>query len=383
MAPHLPSSLPWNTTPTRPGSCEAYFGNGFTRRVDLLRPRSDGGGGFFRCYYSETLASSICEMGRVRLDPARIRMSEGGEELGSVMGRSEEEELPVFEEGALTIDGRVVVGGEFLERYLRRGAVQGHTMRALVESVRAAEDGLDCGQWIEEPTLFVTRFEYANLFHTITDWHVILSPLGYETALFKGLSKIIQCEGASAKEFLEKPNDQKTARLTEFGEMLRAAFDLPVDERQILKPVSGHNVLFIRREDYLAHPRHNGKVESRLSNEQEVYDALKNWAAHYSKCKVNLVNGLFAHMKMKEQLRAIQEASVIIGAHGAGLTHIISATSNTVVLEIISSQYRRPHFALISQWRGLKYHAINLAGSYAESSKVIHELSNIMRNLGC
>ena len=26
-------------------------------------------------------------------------------------------------------------------------------------------------QWIEEPTLLVTRFEYANLFHTVTDWY--------------------------------------------------------------------------------------------------------------------------------------------------------------------------------------------------------------------
>lgn len=26
-------------------------------------------------------------------------------------------------------------------------------------------------QWVEEPTLLVTRFEYANVFHTVTDWY--------------------------------------------------------------------------------------------------------------------------------------------------------------------------------------------------------------------
>lgn len=26
-------------------------------------------------------------------------------------------------------------------------------------------------QWIEEPTILVTRFEYANLFHTVADWY--------------------------------------------------------------------------------------------------------------------------------------------------------------------------------------------------------------------
>ena len=26
-------------------------------------------------------------------------------------------------------------------------------------------------QWIEEPAVLVTRFEYANMFHTVTDWY--------------------------------------------------------------------------------------------------------------------------------------------------------------------------------------------------------------------
>ncbi|TKY68156.1 Beta-(1,2)-xylosyltransferase protein [Spatholobus suberectus] len=29
----------------------------------------------------------------------------------------------------------------------------------------------DRDKWIEEPTLLVTRFEYANLFHTVIDWN--------------------------------------------------------------------------------------------------------------------------------------------------------------------------------------------------------------------
>lgn len=208
-------------------------------------------------------------------------------------------------------------------------------------------------------------------------------PLGYETALFKGLSENINCHGASAPDLWQNPDDLKTARLSEFGEMIRAAFGFPIGRRRVLKPISGHNILFVRREDYLAHPRHGGKIESRLSNEQEVFDSLKYWASNYSECKINLVNGLFAHMPMKEQVRAIQDASVIVGAHGAGLTHIISARPNTVILEIISSQFKRPHFALISQWKGLKYHAINLEGSYANPKVVIDQLNDIVKSLGC
>lgn len=208
-------------------------------------------------------------------------------------------------------------------------------------------------------------------------------PLGYETALFKGLSENINCHGAFAHDLWQNPDDLKTARLSEFGEMIRSAFGFPVGRHHVVKPASGHNILFVRREDYVAHPRHGGKVESRLSNEQEVFDSLKNWASNYLECKINLVNGLFAHMSMKEQVRAIQDASVIIGAHGAGLTHIISARPKTVILEIISSLYRRPHFALISQWKGLEYHAINLDGSYADPRVVIDQLNSIVKSLGC
>lgn len=213
--------------------------------------------------------------------------------------------------------------------------------------------------------------------------HAILAPLGYETPLFKGLNEHINCHGASAHELWLKPDNQKTARLSEFGEMIRAAFGLPV-ERHIPKSTSGYNILFVRREDYLAHPRHHGKVQTRLSNEEEVFESIKNWAAsNQSNCKLNVINGLFAHMPMKEQVRAIQDAAVIVGAHGAGLTHIVSATPDTIILEIISSEYHRPHFELIAMWKGLEYQAINLAGSYADPPVVIKRLSAITRSLGC
>lgn len=229
-----------------------------------------------------------------------------------------------------------------------------------------------------------TSVRYAKHFSgSVCFRHVVFSPLGYETSMFKGLSESFTCQGTSANSLRESPDNQKTARLSEFGEMLRAAFGFPTDENSLKWPSTVHNILFVRREDYLAHPRHSGKLEPRLSNELEVFTAIQNWAANHTKCSLNVVNGLFAHMSMKEQIRAIYEASVVIGAHGAGLTHLVSARSKTIVLEIISSQYHRPHFSLISQWKGLEYHAINLAGSYARPEMVIDELSSIVRGLGC
>ncbi|KAJ9562806.1 hypothetical protein OSB04_007966 [Centaurea solstitialis] len=410
--PILPSYLPWSLKHRiQSDSCEAYFGNGFTRVVHLSKRRSAG--------------DRQRRWRRMVLDVDRRR------EVESVIGGAEEEELPEFElELSIWSSERsIIVKGADLEAYDAR----------FDDSIRlVGANEFECSQWIEEPTLLVTRFEYANLFHTVTDWysayvssrvtglpnrpqvvfvdghcmtpleetwkavfsglryaknfsgpvcfrHAILSPLGYETAMFKGLSENIDCNGSPAHDLWQNPDEKKTARISEFGEMIRAAFSLPL-QRHHQNPKSGsrnHNILFVRREDYLAHPRHGGKIQSRLSNEQEVFDALKSWLWNHTECKLNLVNGLFGHMSMKEQVRAIQDASVIIGAHGAGLTHIVAAAPEAEILEIVSSEFRRPHFALISQWKGLKYHPIYLGGSHANPSVVIEKLREILKSLGC
>ncbi|XP_068338112.1 beta-1,2-xylosyltransferase-like isoform X2 [Pyrus communis] len=398
--PILPSYLPWSQTTQVPfRSCEAYFGNGFTTRVDLLKPKIDLSSnrmGWFRCWFSETLRSSVCEGGGLRMDPEKIKMSRGGEVLEEVIGRGEEEELPEYQNGAFEINGGDGVGGggdqrlvtqESLDGYVPKGQIDQHTMRELIGSIRIVPSAeFQCNETSLEETWkeLVSSLRYAKNFSgPVCFRHAILSPLGYETPLFKGLSEDINCHGVSAPDLWQHPDDQKTARISEFGEMIKASFGFPVHRHHTEKPSSGHNVLFVRREDYLAHPRHHGKVESRLSNEQEVFDALKNWVSNHKECKINLVNGLFAHMSMKEQVRAIQDASVIIGAHGAGLTHIVSAMPKTVILEIISSEYKRPHFELIAQWKGLEYHAINLEGSFASTPVVIDRLNGIMKSFGC
>ncbi|KAB2096111.1 hypothetical protein ES319_A01G086800v1 [Gossypium barbadense] len=398
--PIIPSYLPWSLTSNVPSkSCEAYFGNGFTKSADVLPAKAAvrSGSSWFRCHYSGTLRSSICEGGKIRMDPGKIKMSRGGEKLEDVIGRTEDEEMPEFEDGAFEVEAeergsrsktKKLVGEEFLNEFLPVGNVMKHTMRELVRSiVVVGETDFTCQETQLEETwkaLFSSLRYAKNFSGPVCFRHAVLSPLGYETALFKGLSEDIDCQGASAHDLWQSPDDKKTARLSEFGEMIRDAFGFPVNRHHSDKAVSGHyNILFVRREDYLAHPRHRGKVESRLSNEQEVFDSLQKWASDHQECKVNLVNGLFAHMSMKEQVRAIQDASVIIGAHGAGLTHIVSATPNTVILEIISSFFRRPHFQLIAQWKGLEYRAINLDGSYANPGVVIDRLNKIMRSLGC
>lgn len=73
----------------------------------------------------------------------KILMSRGGEKLETVIGRGEEEELPVFQGGAFEVEvvdrskfGKKLVDKDFLNNYLPNGAIDRHTMRDLVDSIQ-------------------------------------------------------------------------------------------------------------------------------------------------------------------------------------------------------------------------------------------------------
>ncbi|KAH7432582.1 hypothetical protein KP509_07G029000 [Ceratopteris richardii] len=212
--------------------------------------------------------------------------------------------------------------------------------------------------------------------------HLIFTPLGYETALFKGLNTGIPCKGCEPSEIKKIEDDGKTARLREFGEMFKSAFG--VVNKRVKKSI---NILFVRRESYLAHPRHSGKPETRLANEQELFDSMEKWAQSESLNfkrwgkKINILNGTLAHMKMKEQVQAVDDASVIVGVHGAGLTHILFARPGTIVLELTSPLFLRPHYAHISEWMGFKYHSIRMRETVANCEEVLQKLSTILDDL--
>lgn len=218
--------------------------------------------------------------------------------------------------------------------------------------------------------------------------HLIFSPLGYNSPFFKGLDLDLSCRGCSPEDIGTNPR-HSTARVREFGEFFTAAFNgtasEPPADSSIVK------VLFVRREDYLAHPRHTGKPESRLSNELEVLEALQSWASARSgteavggpkKLSITIVNGLLAHMTLDEQLKEVRESSIIVGAHGAGLSHLLFCRpEKTAILELVSPYFVRPHFEVMSQWMGIEYHKIEMASPAADCGEVTRRIDQIFLGL--
>ena len=207
--PRLDSFTSWTVDPGLDAdSCEAFFGNGFTAAFTLLNPgpqiRARGSllkntairsrrvqdlvgswrqrqvkqakdeiqtdeqeqkrnkiyqppprGSLFQCFYSQTLRTSICEGTNMIMYPKKIKMSKGGEDLHSVLGRNEEEELPYFTPGAFEVmvpeteSRRHLFNRTMLDRLIPIEQITQHTMNHLFEQIRTIPvDEVVCAQVI-------------------------------------------------------------------------------------------------------------------------------------------------------------------------------------------------------------------------------------------
>ena len=70
-------------------------------------------------------------------------------------------------------------------------------------------------------------------------------------------------------------------------------------------------------------------------------------------------------MAFLDQVAAFAQAEMVIGMHGAGLANLVFCPPGTRVLEILSRARLRPHYWLISDVVGLRYHCLigEVAGS--------------------
>ena len=128
--------------------------------------------------------------------------------------------------------------------------------------------------------------------------------------------------------------------------------------------------LFVRRVHYVVHPRHDGKVVRRLENEDAIWEALSAQAGG-GESGVKVVNGIFSSLSMSKQVALAQDACVIVGAHGAGLTHILFAPPEVHLLEIQTPGFGRPHFFGYTLWAGSHHHLWSIPTSTPDVHQVV------------
>ncbi len=80
-----------------------------------------------------------------------------------------------------------------------------------------------------------------------------------------------------------------------------------------------------------------------------------------------------------EQLRIINQTDVLIGQHGAGLSHLLFLHDNAALVELNSANLLLPHFRLLSERTGREYHELVIDGFHATlSDEMIEEISHLV-----
>ncbi|KAH3892286.1 hypothetical protein DPMN_016401 [Dreissena polymorpha] len=112
-------------------------------------------------------------------------------------------------------------------------------------------------------------------------------------------------------------------------------------------------ILFIWRRDYLAHPRNpSGSVSRKIKNEEELVTAAKrNFSQHLI---LDVQIDLF---DMRDQLKMVSQSDILIGMHGAGLTHTLFLPQHAGLIELYPTYWSQSnvHFKSMAIWRSLHY----------------------------
>lgn len=304
------------------------------------------------CYFSNQTKIPYCHIQMLRIDVSRIDCSAGGEDLESVMGRKESLEVPKYNKGALSTPERIL---------LPEGVLQKRTfyVKDFVHSVDIQD--LPCVEIRSRPTLFVQRYEYANLFHTLLDWWSAF----FVMPAHEGTVDVVFLDG-HARGNLDSVwshlwgNVVYLKQLAEGGVCFENAVLVPSGHSSVLWPrernlprvciammnaferffVEGYGlqgvslewgrITIIDRRPYVAHPRgkSGGEPQRILTNLDELKVRLEQ------ETNATLVEVIrLEHMSFQEQLTVLRKTHIVIANHGAALSFLVFMSKGAHVLE--------------------------------------------------
>ncbi|CAB9516484.1 Inherit from strNOG: K03714 glycoprotein 2-beta-D-xylosyltransferase [Seminavis robusta] len=447
-ASSLPDSLFFQAQTTQDRDpCSKILGNGVDKKApvfsictpwnasDIIHAPSAGS---LSCQWHSKLESNFCQATNLLVDPSKIRVSKGGEDVKQVLGRPEADELPKYRAGALQLSQCNLLHSD--STHINTAALPYHLFD-MVKSVREGIPHSHCTVYEERTTLIVTRYEYANLYHTYTDWYsayqaAMIALQGNSTAMeqlhivfFDGHAHaqvdmgwqllfpnatvtyishynehacfrrvILVPPGYIAPTSLTVTEEHGECEKNKWTRRFRQMFvtnsirqyriqqqqqqhnpqqdsnivKRPSSQTKSIRQIKNQNsnkgttalqIMLLSRANYQAHPRMNGKVTRVIRNEPEVLHFLQ----HY-KGPDPPIGGLSkdnyptnTHVKrvvledhtVAEQILLFQQADIIIGMHGAGLSHILVARPGTMLLEIRPPGFQElPHFRYLAHLAG-------------------------------
>ncbi|XP_046382192.2 beta-1,2-xylosyltransferase RCN11-like [Haliotis rufescens] len=319
--------------------------------------------------------SLFARLHNVIIDPSLGVGRKGGESISSVLNQREEEEYLNLKKGyfSLNCDTPPGLGFGGRDHLLNWNNV-----------VSCKKDRTETKR-VKGMTLAVMRYEYVNLYHTMTDFYnAFLMMLVFDqhpdnmTVLWVdahpqgGLDETWNVLFGETKRagLLEAPtqfddmvwgimgyNSPLNFHYTPFVPYLGLfrEFFLSRHKVKTSKQLNCHklNVMFIWRRDYVAHPRNpKGLLKRKITNEDEIIANLNTILPGHKVTGVQL-----DMLPMKQQLELISNTDILLGMHGAGMSHTLFLPKHAGVLEFYPIYWSQAnqHFRAMASWRGLPY----------------------------
>ncbi|GAB1600058.1 uncharacterized protein LOC106875510 [Argonauta hians] len=326
----------------------------------------------------ECFSGEFAKLNDVFINPKLCKGRVGGENLTDVINQSEDEEYLTLESGFFRIKCHSLSSYNFFKR---------NHLNDWWSALKGTSSFRNTKFFTETCfTIAITRYEYVNFYHTMTDFYnaflmllifkqqpqnvrilwIDAHPKGSLDSIWKNLFA-----GYTRLKMIKRPvmfhqlvwsimgynsplmqMDRDTLPyVEEFRDFFLKRFN-QTDSRKL--DCSKLNVLFIWRRDYVAHPRNpKGIISRKVRNEGELIQIVRKRLS-----KNHSVRGIQIDLfTIDMQLNWISNTDILIGMHGAGMTHALFLPKHSGVIEFFPTYWpeNNAHFQSISMWRNLKY----------------------------
>jgi len=336
-----------------------------------IPPAEDDG-----CTADQTGRAVSCQFHNMIVDSSKMRMKNtGGEELSAVMGQAEEDEMiQSYDKGAFLLRQGSTV--PLASKWKRNSVSNPENLHYLEDVMNAmalqtdASDPCNGGRVVETPTLFITRYEYVDLHHTMGDW---FNAYGVSAAASKKKEKfnVVFLDGhpkghlddawssmlggtaLHVKSNTGPPTcfrraifvppgytspinknaycDPVPAMMSSFVDFILESFRLP-NLRRVKK-----KVVILKRLGYISHPRSDPSKMTRVVSNLDVLKSTIEKVTPEADVTIVQIEAL----PLEEQARIIRSAEILIGMAGEGMASTLFMDKDSLSIEIdaVSSDY--------------------------------------------